>query len=143
MGLEVLTNTIGAATTIAASPFLSPYYQYKAGKEQQKAQREQRASNEAEAARERRMQIREERLRRAAILNSAEQTGTAGSSGEIGSAAALATALGSNLGMNSGRLQRAQNISIFQQNAADDMMKASLYKQVADTAMQFLPKPGK
>jgi uncharacterized membrane-anchored protein YjiN (DUF445 family) len=142
MGLEVLTNTIGFATAIAASPFASIEQQRQMRKEMQKASREQRANNEAEAARERRQQIREERIRRAQIINAAEQTGVSDSSGAIGSVAALATNLNSNLSMNQGRLERAQNISIFQQNAADAQMRASLYKQIGDTAMAFLPKPG-
>ena len=80
---------------------------------------EQRAANAAEAARERRAQVREERVRRARILQTAQNTGTSDSSGELGALGSLATGLGANIGTNLGKLQTAENLSIFGQQQAD------------------------
>lgn len=84
----------------------------------ERIQSESRADNAAKAAQERRQQIREERVRRARILQAGENTGTGGSSGEFGALGGLATALSSNIGSNLGSLQRANNISIFGQQQA-------------------------
>lgn len=86
---------------------------------QLRAQAEQRAANASEAAKERRQQIREERIRRARILQSSENTGVAGSSGEFGALGSLATQLNANLGDSAGRRQRADNMSLFGQQQAD------------------------
>lgn len=88
---------------------------------QEQSQNEQRAGNAAQAANERRNQFREERIRRARIEQSAQNTGTADSSGELGSLAALSTNTNSAMGFNLGALQRADNISIFNQQAADTL----------------------
>lgn len=80
---------------------------------------EQKAQNSTESARERRQQIREERVRRARIMQAAANTGTSESSGEFGALGGLATQLGSNIGMNLGKLQSATNLSIFGQELAD------------------------
>jgi hypothetical protein len=104
----------------------------KAQKAQRQAQSEQRAGNAGEAAAERRRQIREERIRRGQLMQSAEGTGTSGSSGEVGALGNLATTLSSNMGFNLGKLQTAQNISIFQQQASDALNRAAAYQKISD-----------
>ena len=99
--------------------------QYAAAQEQKKARQEQDAANASQAAAEKRRQIREERVKRARVLQSATSTGTTGSSGETGAVAGLSTQLGANLGANLGTLQTAQNISIFSQTSADLMTQAN------------------
>jgi len=91
----------------------------KAAEQQKEARSVQEASNVQQAAMESRQQIREARVRRARIMQSAQNTGTAFSSGEFGSIGSLATNLSSNIGANRGAIQRGQQISVFQQNAAD------------------------
>lgn len=86
---------------------------------QGRAEREGRAQKQAEAANERRRQIREERVRRARIVQASENTGTGQSSGEVGVLGGMATQLGSNLGFNAGTIMRANNISTFGQQAFD------------------------
>lgn len=83
------------------------------------AQGEQKAANAQAAAQERRNQIREERVRRARILQTSENTGTSGSSGEAGSLGALSTGLSSNIGSNLGSIQRANTLSDIGQRSAD------------------------
>lgn len=90
-----------------------------AAAEQRKAQEVQKASQAQQAAMERRQQIREERVRRARILQSAQNTGTAGSSSEFGAVGGLGTNLAANIGANIGALQRGQQISELSQKAAD------------------------
>lgn len=110
MGLELL----------AASAFVVSIYSAKQNRDYQvKAGNEQRAANASAAAKERRQQIREERIRRATILQSSENSDVQGSSGESGALGSLSTQLGSNIGFNLGQMQSANNISIFQQKAAD------------------------
>lgn len=98
------------------------------------AQSEKRAQNASDAARERRQQIREERVRRAKIIQSAENTGVSGSSGEAGALGSLSTTLSSNIGTNAGKLQSANNISLFQQQQADAMNMADNAQAVAGFA---------
>lgn len=110
MGLELL----------AAAAFVTSVYSAKQNRDYQvKSGNEQRASNAAAAAKERRQQIREERIRRATILQSSENSDVQGSSGESGALGSLSTQLGSNIGFNLGQEQSANNISLFQQHAAD------------------------
>jgi hypothetical protein len=97
----------------------------KAQAEGEKMQGEARARNAADAANERRAQIREERVRRARILQSAENTGVSGSSGEFGAMGSLSTTLSSNIGSNLGKLNSAQRSSEYAQNAANFQGDAS------------------
>lgn len=125
---------MAAATTLAwvglaisaGSAAVSYTQQRKAGKdaersaqEQRKARAEQSAMQTQQFQNERRQQLREERIRRAQIMNSAAQTGTAGGSGEMGALGALSTNLGANMGQNQSMLQSGQLITGFNQRAAD------------------------
>lgn len=93
---------------------------YKAqANEQRHAGAEQRALNFQQQAEERRSQIREERVRRAKILQASEDTGVAGSSGEFGAIGSLSTTLSNNLGINAGRAEAGNRIGGYMQNAAD------------------------
>lgn len=91
----------------------------KAAEEQNKIRGEQNALAARDSAQERRQQIREERVRRAQILQSASNTGVAGSSGETGALGSLNTNLTNNLAINAGSRQAGQRMSIFSQNAAN------------------------
>lgn len=91
----------------------------KAADEQRKARMEQQSQNAAQAAGERRRQIREERVRRARIVQSSINTGVTDSSGELGGQANLATQANTAIGFNNAALKGAQDISIFNQNAVD------------------------
>lgn len=86
---------------------------------QREANNARTAQNAADAAKERRQQIREERVRRARVIQASINTGVADSSGELGAVGALSTNLNSNIGSNLGKMQTAENISIFNQGAAD------------------------
>ena len=111
----------------------------RARKEQQAAKDQQNAQNKQQELEARRKQIREERVKRARILQSAENTGTAGSSGEAGAIGGMATQLGSNIGQGLAAVDAANNISAFQQNAADANNAAQMWTtfgQLAPTAIK-------
>ena len=118
--------------------------------QQRKAQAEQRAVAAAQQANDRRAQIREERVRRARILQGSENTGTAGSSGEAGSVGSIATQYFANTGSLLGGAQASANISIFQQNAANfnystqkSSQEASIYGQAGQLAGNIFEQVGK
>lgn len=126
MGLEigVIAAIAGAAATVGGVVI-----QYNAGQDAKDAQRRraasEKATNAAAAARERRQQIREERIRRARVLQSAENSGTAGSSGEFGAIGALSTNLNSNIGANLGSLRESNIMSGINQDLANSQHKAN------------------
>lgn len=110
----------------------------RAADEQRKTQMEQRAAQARQQAEEKRKMVREERVRRAKILQSSENTGVSGSSGETGALGSLSTQLSTNIGSNLGAKQNGENISRFSQNAADfgtaanfNMQEANQWNQAA------------
>lgn len=109
----------------------------KARGEQEKSIQEQKAMNEQKAAEERRQQIREDRVRRAKIMQASENTGTAGSSGEVGAMNSLTTQLNTNIGSNQGSLMHMENINGYNQMAADWNQKSqeALYKAQESNAL--------
>lgn len=108
--------------------------QQQARKEQKKARNESEAMAAERANAERRQQIREERIRRAQVEQAAANTGTQGSSGEMGAAGNLASTLASNLGFNFNQATHASSISAFNQSAADKMGRGQLYGQLGSLA---------
>lgn len=95
--------------------------QKRARREQDAARGEQAAQGAAEAAQARRQQVREERIKRAQILQAAANTGTAGSTGMLGAVGGMQTQLGSNMGLSQGNVDRGQRIGVYNQNAANFM----------------------
>lgn len=105
--------------------------------EQRKAQGEQRALNFQQQAEERRSQIREERVRRAKILQGSNNTGVSDSSGALGAIGSLSTTLNNNLGINAGRAAAGDRIGGYQQNAADFNTAAQIASLSAQNADQL------
>lgn len=98
-----------------------------AANEQRKAQGVQVAQNAAAAAAERRKAAREERIKRATILQSAQNTGTASSSGEGGALSGMSTQFGANVGFNESMIGLGKMQSQYTQNAADFTSKANQF----------------
>jgi len=135
MGAETIAYIALAAGAVASIDAADK--QRSASHRSQDAQRKiaevQRASNAEEAAKERRQQIREERVRRARVIQSSVNTGTNASSGEEGALGSLSTQLGSNIGFNLGKQMFGTEISIFSQqdaNARGDLNNAQLQAQL-------------
>lgn len=141
-GLEIALYTIAAASTASAvySGEVQKDAANKSASAQNRARNEQAASNAAEAARERRQQIREERVKQARIMQASSNTGVAESSGEFGAIGSIATQVNSNIGFNLGAIQRAENISIFNQQAADANLagqKAAITNQQVQAGLKL------
>ncbi len=86
---------------------------------QEKQQSEAKAQNAQAAANERRRQIREERVRRARILQSSENTGVEGSSGEAGAIGSLETTFATAVGENVGKIASADRTSGYLQDQSN------------------------
>lgn len=113
-----------------------------ARKAQKKSRNEQRANNAEVAAREKRQQIREERIRRAQIMQASENAGVSASSGEMGATSNLSSQLASNLGFNAGAQQRANNMSIFAQQGANAQGKADRWAGIGSIAQSTFSASG-
>lgn len=107
--------------------------------EQRKAQAEQGAQNQAQRAAERRRQLREERVKRARMIQAGVNTGTDESSGLLGGTGGLATERGSNIGMNLSAGRAADAITGFNQaamnfdgSASGNMNKSNQWGQVGN-----------
>lgn len=134
-----IVGTIVAAASLGFSIYANEQARSDAKdarREQEKAQAEQRAQNASSSAEERRKQVREERIRRARILQASSNTGTAESSGEIGALGSLSTQLSTNIGLSTMAQQRANNISIFNQNASDSLFSAQEWQNNARTVSE-------
>jgi hypothetical protein len=91
----------------------------KAADAQRGAQNEQKAVVASQQASDRRALVREERVRRARIMQGAENSGTSGSSSEAGAVGSIATQYFGNMGTSLGGQRVAASITNFQQSAAD------------------------
>ena len=114
---------------------------------QQNAQEEQKAQAAAAQADSRRAQIREERVRRARILQSSENTGMTESSGAAGALSGLNTNLQSNLGRQAGAALSGERQSASLQQAADfdfsrqaSMARSNTFGTVAQTGFNIFQK---
>lgn len=131
MGIEVAliaSAAVGAASFVQGQEARKDQAEAtrKQADTQRQMQSEQRAANTAQAAAERRQQIREARVRRARVMQSAVNTGAEGSSAEFGAVGGMATQLSSNIGANLGSLQTAGKLSELGQTAADFGTQANL-----------------
>jgi hypothetical protein len=118
--------------------------QQRAYDDQKKAQGEQEAIHAQQRAAERRTQLREERVRRARVIQASANTGVANSSGELGAVGDLATQRGAALGFNSGLAMHGANISAYGQSAADalsssqnHMVKANEWGQIGSLSLKL------
>ena len=116
--------------------------QARARGEQEKIQSEQKAQNAAAAAAERRAQIREERVRRARVMQGSAGTGAAFSSGEFGALGALGTNLASNIGTNVGKVASSERTSGYAQQAATFMGEARNAESSAQQAARLFSLSG-
>ncbi len=134
MGIDPLTLGLLSLGVSGLSTAVGITQNQKARKQQENVQAEQNASNRTQQLEEQRRQIREERVKRARVLQSSENSGVAGSSGETGAIGGMSTQLSANLGANAAAVQRASNISVFSQNAANASGRAALSSQLGSFA---------
>lgn len=115
--VAVVTTVVGAAA--------AQQQQRKAAGAEKKAAKIQRGQQAQEEAQQTRQQIRQERIRRAQILASAENTGVGGSSSASGSVGALQANTGSNIAFTRGQTKAADARSRQLQKSADFSRRAN------------------
>lgn len=129
---------VGAAIAAVVVTAASAYQQSKqasaAAKDRKEASRVAQAEQAAQQNQNRRQQVREERVRRAAIVQSAQNTGVSQSSGELGATSALGSLIGGNLA----GMQRTQNTSAaignLSQSAVDAEQKGAVWGAVGQVS---------
>lgn len=110
---------IAAIVVTAAASYEQSRQAKAAANERKDASRTAQAEQAAQQNQNRRAQVREERVRRATIVQNSQNTGVSQSSGELGATSALGSLIGGNLA----GMQRQQNssaaIGASNQRAAD------------------------
>lgn len=149
-GLSGTTLAVAGAAAVSTIASVSAQKDAKgrardAAASEDRARAEQKALAAGKAMNEQRQQIREERVRRARILQSAENTGVSESSGEAGAVGSLSTNLGTNLGFNAGALASAGRQGFFLQDAANssraaqnDLNRASNWQRAGSLAISTI-----
>lgn len=119
--MAAVSSIIAAAAlaATAAAGYEQRQQAKKAAKEQKEARAIAGAEQSAQQMEGRRQQLREERVRRAQILQASENTGVTASSGALGSVSALGTSTGANVASLSRQANSATGISAASQRAAN------------------------
>lgn len=144
---EVATYTgVSAGAANAAVGLATTAYgasqQQMAGGEQRKALREQQRIAEIRSQREIRDQVRQERIKRATILQSGENVGAAESSGALGGAGSVTSQAASNISFLDQIGAASARSNIFQTKAVDFAESASIFKGVGSFASTFAGPEG-
>ncbi len=131
------TSTIIAAAALTATA-VSGYQQYQAASDASDAREEQQAISGAqqqiEQRRGTRQAVREERIRRARIMQASENTGVAGSSSQFGSVAALNTATGTNIANQRGAQSAARGVTAANQRISDAQSSGQMWGAVGQAS---------
>lgn len=130
MGVETAIAVVTLAITAAGAYEQSRQAKSQA-KDRKKAGQVAQAEQAAQMNQSRRAQVREERVRRAQILQSAQNTGVSQSSGELGATSALGSLIGGNLAGMSRQQNSANAIGNLNQSAADSELKAAQWGAVS------------
>ena len=139
MGIEVAVAVVSAAVA-GASAYEQRQEQKSAAKKEKEARAVSQAEKAAQQTAQTRQQVREERIRRAQILQQSQNTGVGQSSGALGSTGALQTNIGSNIAATSRQTASYAAIGNLQQGAADNLARASeigAIGQFAGSAIQI------
>jgi hypothetical protein len=129
MGIEVAIGVALAAAS-AVGGVMQASAQASAAKKSARAQREaidiETASQQISDRESRRQAIREERVRRAQVLQASETSGVTNSSGSLGATSSLGTSLGSAVGFQSGQTKAAMGIGAANQRLVDARLSGEL-----------------
>lgn len=137
MGIEVIAAVALGATAYSVNEQRQARKEAQADRErafeqQKKAQAEEKAANAATMAADRRRAIREERIKRAQVIAASSNTGVGESSGVSGATGSLSTQLGTGIGFSRGMERIGNNISGFNQAAANFMSSSQNHMNSAD-----------
>lgn len=139
MGLDPVT--IGYLATAVIGTAVSYDQNKKAQAAQEEAKEISSAQQKAEAIRARRQSARQARVRRAQIEQAAANTGTGGSSGELGAVSAIASQQAGVASYLTGSEVAASAISAQNQRAADSNFRSQLSGQVASLSAGIAQNP--
>lgn len=95
------------------------------------------AQNAQQAAEAQRQQLRDERVKQARVMQGATNSGADLSSGELGAVGALSTNLSSNQEQSIGAVDKANQISSLNQEAANSMFESRQTSQMGAEFAQF------
>ena len=108
----------------------------KAADEQKERAAIGQAQQKIDRDREQRREFREERVRRATLEQAAANTGTSGSSGELGASAVLSTNIASNEASRSGRILASDAMTSSAQRGANAQYRGQLASSFAQLSGQ-------
>lgn len=139
MGLDPVT--IGYLATAVVGTAVSYDQNKRSMAAQEESQEISSAQQKSEAIRARRQSARQARVRRAQIEQAAANTGTGGSSGELGAVSAIASQQAGVASYFAGSEVAASAISAQNQRAADSAFRSQLAGQVANLAYGVAQDP--
>lgn len=113
-----------------------------ARKDQRAASQKQESMQKARDAQSRRQKIREERVRRSQVMQRAQNLGSGGSSGMVGSLSSLGTQTGSALGFQKGQSMGAQSVGQSLQASADHQVSSQTWSSYSAVGMQAFSSLG-
>lgn len=130
-------STVVAVAALAVAG-AAAYQQSRAAKAAAKDRKEASAISQAEQAAQqnqsRRAQVREERVRRAQILQSSQNTGVSQSSGELGATSALGSLIGGNVAATARQTRSAAGVGGAMQSAADQELRGAQWGAIGGFA---------
>ena len=132
------TGTYVALAVFAAGTAVSVNQNKKAQAAQSNARDLEEAGQKAADAEMRRQRVREERIKRAQIIQFAEGSGVAASSGVEGATSSLGTQIGSSIAFQTGQQQNAYNIGDQNQKAADSLFRADTAGKIGNLGLSTL-----
>lgn len=130
---------VTAAVVAVVGTAASIDQQQKAAKKQREAGRVQNAGQKAQETAQRRQQLREQRIRRAQILQAGEGTGTSGSSGVFGATSGVTAQTQSNIAFTKGQTLAAEGASTQLQSAATHTLNANIWGQIGQIGISQIP----
>lgn len=118
MGLELVFGALSLAVGLVSTAS-SQAAARRAAAAQAEANNIQLAQSENKSREDKRQLLREERIRRARIMQSSYNTGGAASSGEIGAMGAISTNVDSQVAASRGESKANAGVNLFNQKATD------------------------
>lgn len=125
---------VAAVAVAAGSMYMSAKQAKAASKDRKEASAVSSAENSAQRSQNRRQQVRDERVRRAQIMQGSQNTGASQSSGELGSTSALGTLISSNVASLSRQENSSNAISSWTQSAADHDLSSQQWSGIGSIA---------
>jgi hypothetical protein len=132
--MAAITLAVASLVVAAGAAYMQHKAQVKAAREQKKANEIQKAQADVSAQADRRQQVRQDRIKRAQIAQSAQNSGVSMSSGEFGAGGALSTQIGNNIGSISEGQNTANGVSARLQSAQNASNQAATFAQVGQLA---------